>query len=111
MDIQNATLAGGVAVGAASNLRIEPWAALLVGIVAGISSTVGFNKLQPFLEDKIGLHDSCGVHQLLSTAVAVLSVLARADALVGTGTQLAWNPCVGRLHCGHNCHLYSLQSR
>lgn len=40
--IQNATLAGGVAVGTASNMVIQPWGALLIGSCAGALSTVGY---------------------------------------------------------------------
>ena len=43
--VQNATLAGGVAVGAAANLNIHPWGAMLVGTIAGIISTLGFQYL------------------------------------------------------------------
>ena len=41
--IQNATLAGGVAIGAAADLVVQPFGALIVGCLAGILSTVGFD--------------------------------------------------------------------
>ena len=40
--IQNATLAGGVAVGSAANMSFTPMGALLVGVVAGIWSVCGY---------------------------------------------------------------------
>ena len=40
--MQNATLAGGVAIGTASNMSISPWGALLIGCCAGALSTVGY---------------------------------------------------------------------
>ena len=40
--IQNATLAGGVAVGSVANMVIQPWGALLIGFLAGFVSVVGY---------------------------------------------------------------------
>lgn len=63
-DIQNATLAGGVAIGSSSDLVIGPWASFGIGMLAGLLSTVGFAKVKKWLWDNIGLHDTCGVNYL-----------------------------------------------
>ncbi|KAK2856111.1 hypothetical protein Q5P01_004846 [Channa striata] len=62
--IQNATLAGGVAVGTCADMNVEPFGAMLIGFVAGIISTLGFKYLTPILASSLGIQDTCGVHNL-----------------------------------------------
>lgn len=64
VDIQNATLAGGVAVGSASDLVIGPWGAIFIGCIGGTVSVIGYTKIQPWLQENCSLHDTCGVHNL-----------------------------------------------
>merc|ERR1712100_788714 len=62
--IMNATLAGGVAIGTCSDIITSPAGTMWLGFVAGIMSAVGFEKVGPFLADKINLQDTCGVFYL-----------------------------------------------
>lgn len=62
--IQNATLSGGVAVGAIADLFIQPYGAIVIGSLTGTISTLGYHLLQPRLYRQLGLHDTCGVNNL-----------------------------------------------
>ncbi|XP_054627495.1 ammonium transporter Rh type C [Dunckerocampus dactyliophorus] len=62
--IQNATLAGGVAMGTAAEFMIMPYGALIVGFLTGLISTFGYLYVTPFLEKYLKLQDTCGVHNL-----------------------------------------------
>jgi len=64
VDVQNATLAGGVTIGAIADMALTPAVAILVGIAAGGLSCFGYAKIQPYLEEKWGVHDTCGINNL-----------------------------------------------
>jgi len=61
--IQNATLAGGVVMGACADLYTHPAGAVGIGFTAGLVSTLGYTYLQDALMN-IGLYDTCGIHNL-----------------------------------------------
>mmetsp|Transcript_19666 Transcript_19666/g.18742 ORF Transcript_19666/g.18742 Transcript_19666/m.18742 type:complete len:220 (+) Transcript_19666:859-1518(+) len=60
----NSTLAGGVAMGASADIIVKPYYAMLGGWATGAISALGYTSIGPFLKDKIGLHDTCGVNNL-----------------------------------------------
>lgn len=91
VDLQNASLAGGVIVGAVSDLVLQPYGAIIAGSIAGAVATFGYQILQVKLAhihrikvcsagkeavlhsidifqtsllDTLNLHDSCGVNNL-----------------------------------------------
>uniref|UniRef100_A0A4W3I9I8 Rh family, C glycoprotein a n=1 Tax=Callorhinchus milii TaxID=7868 RepID=A0A4W3I9I8_CALMI len=62
--VQNATLAGGVALGTAAEMMLSTYGALIVGFIASTVSTLGFIFLTPLLERYLKVQDTCGVHNL-----------------------------------------------
>jgi ammonium transporter Rh len=62
-DVLNATLAGGVAMGASSSFITNPAGAIAVGFIAGMVSTTGYYYLTDILSD-IRIYDTCGINNL-----------------------------------------------
>ena len=63
-NILNATIAGGIIVGAPSTFIYRPGLALFIGVMGGSVSALCFHNLSPKLLDCIGLYDTCGIHNL-----------------------------------------------
>ncbi len=62
-DVANAALAGGVAIGSTCD-KVSPPVAFLIGILAGILSTVGFAVIQSRFQALTKKIDTCGVFNL-----------------------------------------------
>ncbi len=94
-DIANATLAGGVAIGATCDYASMP-VAILIGVLAGTLSTYGYAKLQPILHEKLKGIDTCGVSNLHGmpgimggvAAIFVVAGLDPASQLIGIGITI-----------------------
>lgn len=79
--ILNATLAGGIIVGACADFLEDAWVAYLCGSLIGIISTLLFNFM-PKAFEKIGLQDVAGVfhlHGLPGILGGIVSGIARAS--------------------------------
>ncbi|GAB6024249.1 hypothetical protein CHUAL_008945 [Chamberlinius hualienensis] len=62
--IQNASLAGGVAIGSVVDLMISPYGALLMGMGGAIITVLGMEFTGPFLRHRLHLNDVAGVNNL-----------------------------------------------
>ena len=62
-DVANASLAGGVAIGATCNL-VSALGAFGIGLLAGAVCVIGYTKIQPAMQNKFKMVDTCGVHNL-----------------------------------------------
>ncbi|CAD7082792.1 unnamed protein product [Hermetia illucens] len=82
--VQNSTLAGGVAVGSVCNLLIGPHGAILIGIVAGAVSVLGYRYLTPLITEKLRIHDTCGVHNLHGMPAIISAIFSAIYACLAT---------------------------
>ncbi|KAE8624538.1 hypothetical protein XENTR_v10005980 [Xenopus tropicalis] len=60
--IHNAVLAGGVSIGFTAYMLQYPWIAMIIGLLVGLISTLGFHYFQGPLNTVSLVHDTCGVH-------------------------------------------------
>ena len=75
-----ATVQGyGLSVGleSSADLVIAPWGALLIGLIAGTVSVLGYVYLSPKLEE-YGIYDTCGVNNLHAVSYTHLTLPTKA---------------------------------
>uniref|UniRef100_A0A4W5LRG4 Rh family B glycoprotein n=1 Tax=Hucho hucho TaxID=62062 RepID=A0A4W5LRG4_9TELE len=82
--IQNAALAGGVAVGTAGEMMLTPFGSMIVGFLAGTISVLGFKFLSPILEEKLKIQDTCGVHNLHGMPGVLGAIVGAVTAALAT---------------------------
>uniref|UniRef100_A0A673N3Z8 Ammonium transporter Rh type B-like n=1 Tax=Sinocyclocheilus rhinocerous TaxID=307959 RepID=A0A673N3Z8_9TELE len=104
--IQNAALAGGVAVGTAGEMMLTAFGSMIVGFLAGTISVLGYKYLTPVLESKLKIQDTCGIHNLhgmpgvLGAVVGAVTAALASPDVYGHGLQRVfadvetgkWNP-------------------
>jgi len=88
--LQNATLAGGVAVGSIAAMFLHPWGAVIVGIVGALGSVLGYKYFVPKLRRVFKIHDTRGVQAahgvpgILSGVASILVALLADEKTYGS---------------------------
>ena len=70
-------------MGTCADMKISIAVAILIGLLAGTISTIGYAKIQPYLEKRFNFHDSCGILNLHGIP-SVIGSLAGAGAAVAS---------------------------
>ena len=53
-----------VYLGAIADILLEPYIAIILGLIGGVVATCGFIFLPEIMTRKFRIHDTCGVHSL-----------------------------------------------
>lgn len=75
-----------MAVGSSADVITQPIFAILIGMFAGYVSAFGFSHLGPYLKEKFGLVDVCGVHNLHGIP-SVISCIASIFVTLGVNSD------------------------
>lgn len=92
-DIQNSTLSGGVAIGSAAAFLTNPGPAILIGMVSGVVSVLGYAHIGPFLGSK-GIHDTAGALNLHGYP-SVIGAIASTIVFAAAGNSAWWRQLAG----------------
>jgi len=88
--MQNATLAGGVAMGVAGDMDLGMHGACIAGFAAGTLSCIGYSKLMPMLA-RLNIHDTCGVnnlHGMPGILASIVGIVVTAQLGNGEASEL-----------------------
>ena len=88
--IQNATLAGGVAMGSSADFQVGLGGAVIIGSIAGAVSTLGYQLVHEVVLEKLKIHDTCGVHNLHGIPGILGSVFSMVFGTVVSGADFMW---------------------
>lgn len=89
-DMLNASVSGGVFIGGSCNLLLVPYAALIVGFVGGIISTLGFEFIGKPCAKIYKLYDTAGILYLHGIPGVLGSIVTAIT--VACMTRKRWNP-------------------
>ncbi|CAJ0582371.1 unnamed protein product, partial [Mesorhabditis spiculigera] len=64
-----------------ANVCLSPLHAIVIGFIAGAISVLGYRYLTPYLSNKLGFHDTCGVHNLHGMPAIIAAIASVAMAL------------------------------
>ena len=94
-----------MAIGTAADMMIHPWGAMIVGAIAGTISVLGyrfltviyvqfptfnfnlivdFHWIQPAINNRLGIHDTCGVHNLHGMPGLLAGIVGAVTTAVAT---------------------------
>ena len=55
---------------------LQPYGAVTAGTVAGVVSCLGYKVLTGRVMERLGIHDTCGVNNLMAAVLSILVTLA-----------------------------------